>query len=256
MSRKALVCLLIIFLVSALGCSLASRGNQSAAGQVSLQANPSAVPSPTNLPVVEDIERIKEETPEPALAGSADITDSMIIPPAITDTIIVEAEGGLSLAGSDPDNNDGQQDGEEAKTGANDIVVLNTATATATPIPTPTDTPTPTPSLVAVSSGWPPILPDATDLESGDGYVYYITGSDIGAVADFYRHEMAGYGWAEMDEASLAAKLGLADFSTLIPVPEGGTLLIFSKDGGETLSFAIISKVAGKVGVNFFWLAE
>lgn len=255
MNKKAFVCLMIIFLVPALACALGSGGNKSAAGQVSLQAVPTLVPTPTNLPIVEDIEQVREETPEPALVASTNITDTII-----TNTISAAIEADASLVNLASGEDEDQEDSEEAKAKTNDELVLNTATAT--PIPTPTDTPTPTPSPtltpspVAVSSGWPPILPDATDLESGDGYVYYITGSDIGAVADFYRHEMAGYGWAEMDEASRAAKLGLADFSTLIPVPEGGTLLIFSKDGGETLSFAIISKVAGKVGVNFVWLAE
>ena len=253
MNQKVFVYLMIIFLVPALACGLASRENESGARQVSLQAGPTPVPSPTSLPVVEDIEIVGEETPEMALADSTNITDTII-----TDTIVSTSKEEASLALPSPDEDDDEEEGEgeEAKTETNDIVALSTATATPTPIPTntPTSTPSPTPSPIAVSSGWPPVLPDATDLESGDGYVRYITGTDVGAVADFYRREMGRYGWAEMDEPGLAAALGLEDFSSLIQMPDGGTLIIYSKDGGETLSFVMIAESGGQVGVALVWI--
>ena len=63
-NRRFLTWVIVVFMIPALACSLLG-GNESASSKVSLGANEGEDATPTEPPIVEDVEEVKKETPTP-----------------------------------------------------------------------------------------------------------------------------------------------------------------------------------------------
>ena len=69
MKKQIFTWAMIVFLVPLLACSLGGGGDESASSQASLGGESSEEAAPTQVPVVEDIEEVQEETPTPETSG-------------------------------------------------------------------------------------------------------------------------------------------------------------------------------------------
>lgn len=65
MKKQHLIWTMIVFLVPLLACSLGGGGEEAASSQVSIGEAATEAPTATRLPVVDDVEEVKEETPTP-----------------------------------------------------------------------------------------------------------------------------------------------------------------------------------------------
>jgi len=241
-----------VFFIPALACSISrGEGEPAAAGTSSLETTATPIPTATQPAVVEDLEKIRPETetPEPAAPPTTQSTASNL-----ADTIALP-ESSPSLAVSNDNNADDENDKANENQTGDAITVQRTATinpsptSTATATATLTPSPTATPSPIALVGGWPPILPDASNINTGEGYAVYQTAADTATINDFYRRELTAQGWAELDFNALLAQTG-SDISQMGPVlNRGGTFLTFSQDGGDTLLFVVVSDF----GVEIVW---
>lgn len=249
MTQRLFLWSMVVLIIVALACSLGGGG--SAGGHVSLEAATSTPVSATELPVVEDVEKVRRETPQatptqPIATAAVSVGDTIVMP---------------SRATARADNNETHLDNEGEE------ITLNGNVPASEPISaTPSPTYTPTPTLTPTLSAWPPILPNALNFDSGAGYVNYATNQDITTAVDFYRQEMARNGWAEIEtyispyDPEKAKSLGLEQGpKDLPPFPVEGRIeagLIFSNGGGSRIIIVTIVKEVGPVSVSLTWPTE
>lgn len=225
MNKKNLSAILSGWALLTLACGLVGPNFNLTSNQTDAQtATTTPLPTATELPVVEDIEKLQQETSTP--------TPTATPTPAPTNTPVfdvIQPGDGPNLTNPDPDD-DESGNSNQSDTG-NDGVALDVASATPPPTIAPSPTLSPT-VAVAIAGDWP-ILPDATQIRTESGVVAYVTNTGVEAARDFYRREMTARGWSVINlEADVA---GLED------------VLYFEKGGVHAV--VLISETNGQTGV-------